>query len=153
MTTELLNRIIIAVENIGLQLYSITCDLGAENRVLLKSLDMSPEKTWFRKPMDTNREIHVLADIPHMLKLIQNHLIDNDVLRNNGTLINRETLETLLLNNGKELKVHPTFTYKILELTGPERIRVKFAAQISSKRLATLAKKTFPENHTIENFS
>ena len=123
MTTELLNRIIIAVENIGLQLYSITCDLGAENRVLLKCLDASPEKTWFRKPMETNRKIYVLADIPHMLKLIRNHLIDDDVLRDDGTLINRETLETLLLNNGQESKLHPTFTCKILELTGPERIR------------------------------
>lgn len=141
-----------AVENVGLQIYTITCDLGAENRALLKHLEVTPEKTWIRNPFDEERKVYVFADVPHMLKLIRNHVIDDGVLLSDNTLVNRKTLETLLENNGKELKLHPNFSQKSLELNGPERMRVRDAAQLLSNRMATLAKRTFPEKPSVARF-
>jgi len=77
MTMDLLSSIIEDVGKTGFPIYAITGDLRAENRALLKSLEISPEKTSFNNPFDPKRRIFVFADIPHMLKLIRHHLIDD----------------------------------------------------------------------------
>jgi len=73
-----------------------------------------------------------------MLKSIRNHLLDDGVIFDDNTCINKNTLETLLSHNGEELKLHPYFTQKSLESVGPERMRVRSAVQMLSHRMATL---------------
>ena len=37
------------------------------------------EKTSFQNPSDPSREIFVFHDVPHLLKLLQNHIIDEGI--------------------------------------------------------------------------
>ena len=57
MTKELLVEIIRAVEMSGFKVYTMTCDLGCENRSLLKELEISTEKCCFKNPTDATRNI------------------------------------------------------------------------------------------------
>jgi hypothetical protein len=129
MTTSILSQIINTVESIGLRVITVTCDFGAENQALLKWLGISEACTSFKNPSDLTREIFVFADVPHMLKLIRNHLIDDGLVTENGTIINQGTLEGLVTANGNEKRLCPHLTPKLLQLTKAERMRVNLVLQ------------------------
>lgn len=103
MTVQLLNQIICCLEVAGYLIYSITCDLGGENRGLWNSLSISTERTCFINPYDAEREIYVFADPPHMLKLIRNHLIDDGILLQCGVVVNKATFDKMLEYDNSEL--------------------------------------------------
>lgn len=150
MTKSLLFDIILAVENSGFSVWAVTSDMGAENRALWKELSIQIENSKFRIP-SIHRDIHVFADIPHMLKLIRNHVLDDGVQLDSGTQILKSTFENALKANSSELLLCPKFTIKHLEVVGAERMRVRPAAQLLSNHVATLCRKVF-DNQEIFTF-
>ncbi|CAL8129621.1 unnamed protein product [Orchesella dallaii] len=152
MTTEILESIIIALESAGFPVVSVTCDLGGENRSIWKKYGIGLNKSWFLNPFDKTRRIYMFADIPHMLKLIRNHLLDDGFITNNGTVIDRRVFQTLVNSAAGELTVCPKLTHHLIEVTGAERMRVRPAAQLLSHHSATLARKVFPFEPEIAQF-
>lgn len=142
----ILINIIKAVEEAGYLVYSVTCDLGAENRSLWKVLHITEENTSFKNPFDNSREVYVFADAPHMLKLIRNHLLDDGLLMEDGTVVSKCTFEKINRYDESELKLRPRLSRYILEVTGAERMRVRYAAQLLSNHTATLAERMGMEN-------
>ncbi|CAL8074647.1 unnamed protein product [Orchesella dallaii] len=152
MTPELLEKIIISLESAGFPVLSVTSDLGGENRSIWKHYGISTSKSWFENPHDKSRRVHVFADVPHMLKLIRNHLLDDGFATENGTIINKETFEDLVSAASGELTVCPKLSHKLLDVSGAERMRVRPAAQLLSHHSATLAKVIFPDKPEVSNF-
>lgn len=74
MTIELLLDIIKELHNVGYETIAIVNDMG-----LWKNLNISLTNTLFEHPC-TQRKIHVFADVPHLMKLIRNHLLDQYVI-------------------------------------------------------------------------
>jgi hypothetical protein len=124
MTKSILLEIIHRLESIGLKVVCTTSDFGAENQALWKNMGVNEVTTYFQNPFEHHRKIHVFADVPHMLKLIRNHLID-DGFQIKGTTINASTLETLINANGEEKKLCPALGPKLIQLTKAERMRVR----------------------------
>lgn len=79
MTKELLLDIIKELHNIGYDTIAIVNDMGPANMGLWKNLNISLTNTSFEHPC-TQRKIHVFADVPHLMKLIRNHLLDQYVI-------------------------------------------------------------------------
>ncbi|CAI6376209.1 unnamed protein product [Macrosiphum euphorbiae] len=75
MTKELLNNIIQALHENGFNVIAIVSDMGSSNVGLWRDMGISITNTSFKHPM-TNRNVHVFADVPHMLKLARNHFLD-----------------------------------------------------------------------------
>lgn len=75
MTKDLLYTIIIELNKIDFHVVAITSDMGATNVGLWRSLDVSVENTSFEHPIKKTK-IYVFADVPHLLKLARNHLLD-----------------------------------------------------------------------------
>lgn len=78
MTKELLMSIIEKMHNIGYNIVAIVSDMGPSNMGLWNNLEISITNTAFEHPC-TQRQIHVFLDVPHLLKLIRNHLLDQCV--------------------------------------------------------------------------
>ena len=74
MTKDLLSKIIIPLEAHGARIVAIAADLG--NHQLVSELKLSPENPCFPNPADPNRLVYFFPDVPHLLKLIRNHLLD-----------------------------------------------------------------------------
>jgi len=152
MTDDLLSDIIRHLESSQLRVVSITSDMGGENRGLWKVYNISPEKPWFLNPADASRKIFVFADMPHLLKLIRNHVIDDGLMTEDGAVINKDVMQTLIDFNQEELKLCPKLSQYLVNVTGVERMRVRPAAQLMSRHSAMLAKDIFSDTMEIGNF-
>jgi len=152
MSSALLLSIIKACEESGLLVYSVTSDLGADNRSVWKQLHINSQRHYITNPSDENRKIYFFADVPHMLKLIRNHLIDDGVELADGTRITSETLNILLDKNGDEMKLCPRFTQKLLQLSKSERMRVRPASQLLSNHVSKLAQVVMPDQPQVSIF-
>lgn len=75
MTKEILFKIIEELSVIGFHVVSIVSDMGSTNISLWKSLHISIDNTAFEHPT-TKTKVYVFADVPHLLKLARNHLLD-----------------------------------------------------------------------------
>ncbi|CAG7825644.1 unnamed protein product, partial [Allacma fusca] len=152
MTRTLLNEIIVKVEQAGFQVKAIVCDLGSENRAFFKELGITASSVSFPNPVNANTRVYVFADIPHCLKNIRNHLLDQGVLLPDKTLIDKSFLRNILQKNEQELKLCPKLSLSHLECSGAERMRVRPAAQLLSHHTACLSWKYHPENLMYGNF-
>jgi len=59
----------------GFNVLSTVNDMGSANMGLWESLNISITNTSFPHPI-TNKNIYVFADVPHLIKLARNHLLD-----------------------------------------------------------------------------
>lgn len=75
MTQDLLHQIIEQLHNVGFNVIAMVSDMGSSNIGLWKAVNISIENTTFKHKI-TNQNIHVFADVPHLLKLARNHLVD-----------------------------------------------------------------------------
>lgn len=75
MTRELLYKIIECLHAVGFNVVAIVSDMGPTNMALWKSLNVTIHQTSFLHPV-TKKSLHVFADVPHLLKLIRNHILE-----------------------------------------------------------------------------
>ena len=159
ITVTVLNDVISSVEGLGLKVCAMVCDLGAENRSFLKHAEVTIERPYFQNPVCSDRNVYVFADVPHCLKNLRNHVVDDGVVFGMGKLspdgckIDSKTMRQLVNENGDgDLRRVPYLTNSFLSLTDSERMRVRPAVQFFSHRVACLAWDCFPNNPAIGNF-
>ena len=117
---------------------ALTTDLGPTNTGIQKELHVgidSDRSCFFVHPQNTSLKIFVFADAPHLLKLLRNNFIDREFIIDNK-LITKECLERLLAVNVNDLKIAHRLEEKHLDVKGPERQKVSFAAKVFSNTTA-----------------
>lgn len=134
MDKELFYKIIQEIENVGFHIVAAVCDMGGSNQGLLKQLDVSINKTWFINPHDLESKIYMLADVPHLLKLIRNNFCDYGFILASGAEINKHVVEELLskTNAKSDLSIAYKISTDTIRHKGPNRQKVKFAAKLFS---------------------
>ena len=133
MRTNLLFDIISKIEETGIEVWAMTSDGGTSNQALLKQLGITTEKTYFTNPADPTRNIYVFADIPHLLKLIRNHILDFGIqIDGEDIIINKNDFVDILDRDRGEFKIHPKLTEFHISCSGSQRQRVRPAAQLLS---------------------
>ncbi len=126
-------------EKVGIQVVGITFDLG--NKTIVSELDLTPDKFSFCHPTSPDREIFAFQDVPHLLKLFRNHLLDEgyELRTKTGTYVSldKSDFEKLLDNDNNELQIAFKVTSELhLNCTGSARQRVRTAAQLLSHTVA-----------------
>lgn len=58
----------------------------------------------FAHPSDDSLQIFVFADVPHLLRLLRNHLLDQGI-HYNGKQIDRKCFENLISVSSSELRI------------------------------------------------
>ena len=133
MTDTILFDLIDALQEIGLQVESVTSDMGAKNMALWRQLDIRPGNSNFSHRGHT---IQVFADVPHLLKLTRNHLLDQGYVLKSGSLLVKDDLQQILEASNGELRVHHKLSHHHFECKGSQRQRVRLAAQLLSRTTA-----------------
>ena len=138
MTKGLLTQIVTECENYGVLVRAVTCDMG--NQRFNKDLDFLNLNNKMVNPIDHTRSIYFFPDVPHLLKLIRNHLMDKrfSFPDEDGKLheLNKSDFYKLLNSDGHTYKLCPKFTTLHIEAKGGQRQNVRLAAQILSETVA-----------------
>uniref|UniRef100_T1IQE0 Transposable element P transposase n=1 Tax=Strigamia maritima TaxID=126957 RepID=T1IQE0_STRMM len=101
MTGELLTEIIKEIQKIGFTVIAIVSNMGGKNNKVWNDLNVNVNKTYFKNP-DCERNIWVFCDVPHLLKLMRNHLVDEGLRLADGTAVNKKgVLQDVKALNGK----------------------------------------------------
>lgn len=136
MTKELLFELITHVEAAGFPVVAMVSDMSSTNLALWKSLNVDTTTTHFTNPTDPNREVHVFADVPHLIKLVRNHFLDNGFVTTDGKVIDSTCVRELIIRSKADFKVTHKLSEKHIEVKGPQRMKVKLAAQLLSDTTA-----------------
>lgn len=80
---------------VGYTIVTFVCDCGGGNMCLWKKLNINVDNTAFPHP-NTEDPIFMFADIPHLLKLIRNWLIDTGFIMGDGNTVTKTPIEKLL---------------------------------------------------------
>lgn len=75
MSTNLIKSLIKTMHNLGLKVVAAVCDGGSENQFVIRELGNIPSKPYYTIE-GTDEKIFIFWDAPHLLKCLQNHLID-----------------------------------------------------------------------------
>lgn len=137
MTKNDLFDILSSLYSAGYTIVSITSDMGVGNQKLWSELNVGHDKnSFFTHPSDQNKKVFVFADVPHLLKLIRNHFLDQG-FKIGSNDVNKSCIIELLAASSDDIKIVHKVTDYHLSVRGSERQKVKPAAQLLS---ATLAK-------------
>lgn len=135
MRKDKLFEIIQYVEDSGFPIVAVVSDLGGGNRGLHKELEINTMKTWFINPV-THQKIFMFADVPHLIKLLRNHFVDEGFLIN-GLEINREIIERVIqLTTSTDLNIAHKINMDTLNVKGYQRQKVKFATKLFSHTIS-----------------
>lgn len=132
MTKDIIFSIIVSVEEAGFPVCATVCDMGGANRGLLTSLDISSEKTHFTNPFDVKRNIYVFLDVPHLLKLVRNNLINHGITTPEGLVSTPPIWEVIHRETG-DFKIAFKVNESHLTVQGTDRQKVRPAAQLLSE--------------------
>ncbi|CAI6359722.1 unnamed protein product [Macrosiphum euphorbiae] len=136
MSVTILNNAIKKLHDVGFLVVAFVSDMGPKNRGLHKKLDITPTKPYFENPSIPGEKVFCFADTPHLLKLIRNHLLDNDLILADGQVINRKPLDKLVEIQTAQLKPGWKLSKTLLDVKGSERQNVKAAARVLSANTA-----------------
>ena len=139
MTKGLLSKIIRKCEKSMCKVRGIVCDMG--NKILLRQLGVNQRKMsyWFPNPSDSTRYVYIFPDMPHCLKLLRNHTLDEGIVVRYGNKtieLSKEHFEKLLAFDGTDFKLAYKVTPAHLEVRGIERQRVRPAMQLFSNSVS-----------------
>ncbi|XP_039307045.1 uncharacterized protein LOC105198981 isoform X1 [Solenopsis invicta] len=137
MKKDTLETIISQLYHVGYTVVAIACDMGSSNMALWSELNIEvpPKNCHFPHPVDHSLQVFAFADVPHLLKLARNHLLDNGFTVC-GQRIDKKCLQRIVDINTKDIKVSYSLTQYHLDVQGTERQKVLPAVQVFSERVA-----------------
>ena len=101
INSDLFHNILDVVQSFGFTIRACVSDMGAENRKLWKELNVSEDTPWIAT---SQHKLYFFADVPHLLKLIRNHIIDNGITTPYCKL-DKSVFESLFSKDCGELKL------------------------------------------------
>ena len=134
VTREILTEVLDRLDDIGFSVEIVVSDMGSKNMALWKELNIQPGQVHFQQ---RDRNIRVAADVPHLLKLLRNHFIDQGFILQDGSVLQKDDVQQLLLVNNNELKVNHKLKLLHFCCKGSQRQDVKLAAQLFSRSTAS----------------
>jgi hypothetical protein len=130
MTPELLKEVICATEKEGFHIVAVVSDMGSTNQTLFRKMNVTETEPFFGNPADPSRRIFVLHDVPHLVKLARNHLLDKGYVLNDGSTLMRQDLEELLQVDNGEFRLAHKLKPSHFSVSGNDRQRVFLAVQV-----------------------
>ena len=137
MTQDILKAAITKAERAGAVVISTVSDMASENTKLWSEMGVTYQEPWFTHPDDSSRLVFCLADPPHGIKLLRNHLLDQGFYLPDGvTKVTKKELEDLYMRDQGEFRMKYKLTSAHIDCTHSQRQRVRLATQLISKTVA-----------------
>ena len=135
MTKDILLNLITKIESAGFHVVAMVSDLDASNVKLQKDLNIDIEYPFFTNPSHPDRQIHVFADGPHVIKLLRNHFLDKGYSMGDKN-INSECVREIIRKSVRDLKTTHHLSENHVNMTKAKRMNVRLATQLMSETTA-----------------
>lgn len=131
---DVLFNLIRQIEEAGYPVVAIVHDMGPTNLRIWKDFNIDPMqgKCSFKNP-DSDREVFILADVPHIMKLIRNNFIDSGFILHTGERVSDCAIREMMSMQKTELSLAHRINEIHLNVQGQQRQRVKYATQLLSE--------------------
>ena len=129
-------EIIVVMEEAGFKIKVVVFDLGNHRFTSRNGIKIRDHNYYFLNPVDESRRVYTIPDVPHLLKLMRNSLVERG-FEFEGVELTIEHFQELLKDDYGELKI----LYKLTDDhlypgTGLRKQRVYLAAQLLSNTVA-----------------
>lgn len=109
---------------------------------LWKSLNIGIGKgqhNFIQHPCNSEKKIYFFADVPHLLKLVRNNIVDHG-FSIDGEIVNKAVFEKVIMH--KKSEIDPTYklTFNDINVQGTSRQKVSSAAHLLSHTMAIAIK-------------
>ncbi|ODM87332.1 Transposable element P transposase [Orchesella cincta] len=147
-----LRNIIRQLYEVHAEVVSVTSDMGSKNQAMWKELGVGRviggviESTRFKHP-NTGNNLGV-PDLPHLVKLLRNHTMDNGITIEEGVELNKDFFRDLIMKQNEEFKLTFKLTHKHINCKGKQRQAVGPAFNVFSRPVAEAATFIYPHNET-----
>jgi hypothetical protein len=140
VTKDLLNVIITNLHISGYIVVAIVSDMGSTNINLWNQFGININANSFKHPRDESKKIFVFSDVPHLLKLLRNHFLDNGYILSHN-IISKDSIEQFLkISDPSDLKIGHKISQHMLDVRGSQRQKVSTAAKLLSETTANAIK-------------
>lgn len=131
VTKDLLDKVVTALHNIDFTVVGVVSDMASTNDTLFKKMGVTIEKPFFTHIV-TQDPIFCFHDLPHMIKLCRNHLLDKGIFLSPTEFASKDALQELVEKSaGIDLLPHK-MTLAHLSVKGSDRQNVLKANQVLS---------------------
>ena len=100
----------------------------------------------------TNAKVWVFSDLPHLMKLLRNNVMDHGITLASGEKLTYLDFKKLIQLDNSELRVCHKLTKKHLDCKNQERMRVHMAFEVFSNTVATAMRQHFPQKEEASKF-
>lgn len=114
-------------------------NIGIDSNSRNKNTITTEKQCFITHPSDNSLKIFFYADVPHLLKLGRNNLLDSGFCLNDN-IADKRCFEEILKLNANDLKIAYKLSAAHFDVKGTRRQNVKLAAQIFSNRNAMTIK-------------
>jgi hypothetical protein len=144
---DIVSEIIVRCNGIGLNVAAVTSDMGSSNRAMWKKLGIVSGKdalvNCFAHPCVAGTFVYVLADVPHLVKNLRNHIVNGQVITLPPHVVKQyslpsdtvsvEPLKKLVdYQSDKDLKPAPNLNAKHLQPSHFDKMKVSNALNVFS---------------------
>ena len=144
---EIVLQIIKLSHDIGLNVAAVTSDMGSSNRAMWNKLGVVSSKdalvNCFAHPCVADSFVYVLADVPHLVKNLRNHVVNGQVITLPSYVVQRFSLPCSVVSvdplkqlvdyqSDKDLKPAPKLGAKHLQPSHFDKMKVSNALNVFS---------------------
>ncbi len=135
MVKEKLFQIIDKVENIGLSVLAVVCDIGSNFQKLFRELNLDYENPSFLR---NGKKILFLFDAPHIIKAIRNNLMKYDFHFGDRKFASWKDIQQLYeIDSKNDICCRPKLTQSHLFPNNFQKMKVKLATQVLSHTVSS----------------
>jgi len=132
---EKLFQIIDKVEQIGLSVLAIVCDIGSNFKKLFRELNLSYENPSF---VHKGKKIVFLFDPPHIIKAVRNNLMKYNFHFGDGKFASWKDIKQLYeIDSKNDIRCCPKLTQSHLFPNNFQKMKVKLATQVLSHTVSS----------------
>lgn len=132
---EKLFQIIDEVENIGLSVLAVVCNIGSNFQKLFRELNLTYENPSF---LHNGKRILFLFDAPHIIKAVRNNLMKYEFHFDDGKFASWKDIQQLYqIDSKNDIRCCPKLTKSHLSPNNFQKMKVKLATQVLSHTVSS----------------
>lgn len=132
---DLVQKCVRLAENVGLNVRCVVCDQGATNVSAMKQLGFTVEAPKIRID-GLQRDIHVIFDVPHLMKSVRNNLQSHDISIGEKIISWKHIDAFYRIDKGHPIRLAPRLTDKHFDMSRAFKMKVRPAVQVMSHSVA-----------------
>lgn len=140
MLQTILNAAVTRVEEIGVRVQCVICDLEINQRLFFRLQGCTTSRHWITNPYDISRKLYIIYDPPHLIKCCRNALRKYDIQFGNKVASWRDIVNLWHLEYNSPLRLAPKLTPSHIFLPAFSEMRVKLATQVMSHSVSSALK-------------